>query len=554
MVGGGITGVAVAREAQQRGLKVALVEKRDFSWGTSSRTSKLIHGGLRYLENLELKLVFEALSERTHLLKSVPHLVKPLKFFFPVYRDTEPSKFKLGLGMWLYDLLSLFRAPGFHKNLNASQFSKTFPHLRQEGLQGGFMYYDAMMRDDLLGIQVAREAAASGADLVNYVEATDPIIESGKVSGFHLVDNFGGGERTVRARRVILCGGPWTDLVGSKINREWKNRLKVSKGVHLLFDLKRFPVQDAMVMQNPDDGRISFVIARPDYGDGMVIVGTTDSPVQSSVDNPKIKKEDVDYLMHLLGRYFPELQLTHKDIVSAYVGIRPLVDPNVSAESDEPGSAHDDAGNPQEPSLQKVSREHHIETLSNGVTFVVGGKYTTHRSMAHEVVQEMLKAAAEDESDDSVFAQALKKVAAVNNGQAGAPSWNFDSLRVEAQKEELEFNDRILEEYGDESLEVFRIHQSKTSQSAREWPEAFPMLGTQLRYHIRHSMTLHLNDFYFRRVPLYFARSDHGKPWAEALANIWAEELGLDQARALAEMDRLFEGIDQACEFKAGWK
>ncbi|MEN9723749.1 MAG: hypothetical protein RJB38_1735, partial [Pseudomonadota bacterium] len=275
VVGGGITGAAVARECCSQGLSVALIEKRDFSFGTSSRSSKLIHGGLRYLENFEFKLVFEALSERALLLKTVPHLVRPLPFYFPVYRGDRNGRAILSLGLWLYDLLALFRAPGYHRSLSKKRLLRELPELRGEGLRGGFRYFDASMWDDVLGIELLRDAARRGVAAVNYVEATRPIWEGDRITGFAFQDLEGSRQGVVRARRVILCAGPWTDEVGARLTAErganpetkegrgssganpsWKKWLAPSKGVHLLFDLKRLPLPGAMVMSQPEDGRI----------------------------------------------------------------------------------------------------------------------------------------------------------------------------------------------------------------------------------------------------------------------------------------------------------
>ena len=329
VIGGGITGAAVARDCVSRGLSVALIERRDFSYGTSSRSSKLIHGGLRYLENFEFKLVFEALSERALLLKTVPHMVRPLPFYFPVYEGDRTGRPILSLGMWLYDLLALFRTPGFHRSLSKKKFLKEIPFLKSEGLKGGFQYYDASMWDDVLGVEILRSAAHAGAAVANYVEATQAIWIDGKIKGFRFQDLENGQEGQISAEKVIICVGPWTDEIGESLSKgsptspvQWKKWLAPSKGVHLIFDLKRLSLPGAMVMSHPEDGRISFVIPRPDFGSGVVIVGTTDGSTPSDPDQAVISKGDIEYLLALLNRYFPRLHLTEKDILSAYVGVR----------------------------------------------------------------------------------------------------------------------------------------------------------------------------------------------------------------------------------------
>lgn len=327
VIGGGITGAATARDAASRGLKVALVEKNDFAWGTSSRSSKLIHGGLRYLENMEFDLVFESLAERAHLLKTAPHLVRPLLFYLPVYQSDAHGKAILSLGLWFYDFLALFRSPGIHKNLSRDKMLKQVPILRKEGLKGGFRYYDASMWDDLLAVDTLHSAKVLGAAVANYVEAVTPLWQGKCIKGFKVRDKISSPEEEIdlKAKRVIICAGPWVDELGVTLSPKWQSWLKPSKGIHLLFDLKRIPVPGAVVMNDAESGRVSFVIPRSDFGSGVALVGTTDGPTPADPEKATIDPEDVAYLMNLLTQYFPRLNLKTSDIISAYVGVRPLL-------------------------------------------------------------------------------------------------------------------------------------------------------------------------------------------------------------------------------------
>lgn len=548
IIGGGITGAGVARDAARRGLKVALVERSDFAVGTSSRSSKLIHGGLRYLENFEFGLVFEALSERANLLRTAPHMVRPLKFYFPVYQGDSNGRFVLMCGMWLYDMLSLFRAPGFHKSLSRRRMIKEIPFLKSKGLLGGFSYYDASMWDDVMVVEVLRSAAQSGAAIANYVEATLPLWtktpRGDKISGFKVRDTLGahGGESEtfeIKAHRTIVCAGPWTDELGQRMSRDWKNWLSPSKGVHLIFDLKRIPIQGAMVMSHPVDGRISFVIPRPDFGNGVVIVGTTDGPSPAEPSLADVGAQDVEYLLDLLNRYFPDLGLKASDILSAYVGVRPLV-------------GGDDASIEK---LQKVSREHHIDQGPGRTTVVAGGKYTTYRKMAEEIVEftlERWRADSERERDS----QPPENLRDPNTREPMNPHATPEAkarARLEAAAKKVELPRELLERYGASATEIRDIAQKHPQDggSALPWPEGFPDLGAQLRFSIRHEMTLHLRDFYFRRLPLYASRGDHGLPWAEALSHVWADELGKDIVTRIKELDQLKKEIAERSSWKA---
>lgn len=552
VIGGGITGAATARDATSRGLKVALVERRDFAWGTSSRSSKLIHGGLRYLENLEFPLVFEALSERSHLLKSVPHLVKPLPFYMPIFKEDAHGKFYLGLGMWLYDILSLFRSPGFHKNLSKKRMLRAIPFLKADGLKGGFYYYDASMWDDLLAVETLRSAKGGGAVVANYVEAVSPLWQDGSIKGFKVRDKESPESREIdlRAKRVVVCVGPWVDEIGIKLSSDWKDWLTPSKGVHLIFDLKRIPVPGAMVMSNPDDKRIAFVIPRPDYGAGVAIVGTTDGPTPRDPEKATIEPSDITYLVDLLARYFPKLNLQTSDILSAYVGVRPLMGPLLENNHQERDHKGDDAN----PALHRVSREHFIGTGPGNVVLVAGGKYTTHRTMAKEIVDytlEVWKGNAKKGKAEFPSSMGSSHTRVPVNPRT-MPKAVKESQAV-ASKRGWSIPKGLENRYGAEALDILEINikeiQGSSNLSLKD-PDGFPFLAAQLCHAMRTEMVMHLEDFFLRRVPLFLSRDDHGLPWAEGLSRIWAKEKGGGEAEAREEVKRLKEEIER----RSCWK
>lgn len=548
IVGGGITGAAVARDATTRGLKVALVERKDFAYGTSSRSSKLIHGGLRYLENLEFGLVFEALAERALLLKTVPNMVRPLPFYLPVYRGDLNGPSILSLGLWLYDILALFRAPGAHRRLSKTKILSEIPFLKAEGLKGGFQYFDASMWDDVLAVETVRAACEGGAAVANYVEAVRPLYEGTRITGFALRDQENPAQEIhLKAHRTVICAGPWTDQIGLTLSGNWQRWLKTSKGVHLVFDLKRIPIPGAMVMSHPDDGRISFVIPRPDYGAGVVIVGTTDGPTDVDPDRAAIEPQDVRYLMGLLTQYFPELKLTESDIVSAYVGVRPLMGSTPSsglAGSEGQTNTQGSGQGPQGSSiLQKVSREHHIDRGPGGTVIVAGGKYTTHRRMAEEIVDFTLKVWKQDlkkgEAGLSPLPQKLSRSKTRRPLNPLSTETAIQNCREEASRTGLSIPDELISRYGAEALSVIKIDEEKKETDRVQAPEGFSCLKSQLRHAIRREMVVHLEDFYLRRLPLYASRKDHGWPWAKVLVEVWADELGLSAAQAKLELLRL---------------
>jgi glycerol-3-phosphate dehydrogenase len=553
VIGGGITGVAVARDAASRGLRVALVEREDFASGTSSASSKLVHGGLRYLENFEFKLVFESLSERAHLIRTQPNMVRWLKFYIPVYKTDARGMGLVSIGLWLYDLLSLFRAPHFHQRLSRKQMLAENPWLKSEGLIGGFTYYDASMWDDVMCVENARAARELGAAIAPRVEAIEPVWAPSedpnhsavRIAGFRCRDRFAFGEEgpegefTVRAKRTIICGGPYTDQIGERLLRgapereaaryrdakgHWRHWLKPSRGTHLVFAKGRFPIPGAMLLTNDEDGRISFVIPREDFGPGVVLVGTTDGPAPEDPGGVRAEEEDVEYLMRLITRYFPSLRLTKADILSRYVGVRPLMDPALTGE-----------GAAESGSLSKVSREHHIDRGPGGVTLVAGGKYTTHRTMALEIVDCALETWTEDywkgiaprvpawyqpKTDTPVNSAVTKEAVSEflreplgrQQVEGASPPKNYRLMIPD-----------LVERYGADAREILGIESERPESQPS--PEGFPYLEAQLRHAMRKELVLSLEDFYFRRLPLYLGRKDHADPWIEALAKVWAEEL-----------------------------
>ena len=504
VIGGGITGAGVAWDASSRGYKVALVEMEDFAHGTSSRSSKLVHGGLRYLENYEFPLVFEALSERAYLMQASPHLVRPLPFYMPVYEDSPHSSYLLSAGMWFYDVLSMFRAPGLHQRLSAGISKRMIPGIKKQGLVCTFKYFDASMWDDALVIDVLAKAHSLGACVVSRMKAVKPDFKNDQITEMKLRDELTGKEKTVRFKKLIVCAGVWTDEVGKTLDpKNWENWLAPSRGVHLVFDWKRFPVPGAVTMQI-DDGRIAFVIPRHDYGPGITIVGTTDGPITLPPDQieneTKAIAEDQAYLLDLLSKYFPDLHLTDADVVNHYIGIRPLVRPD---------RGHHGA---KTANLQQVSREHTIDHGPGGSVVVAGGKYTTFRKMAEQIV------------DFAIHEWEFR--APQTNGSLFPPAQPAEIQRAReiARAKGWSISEKLFERYGAEALSIELIHEVDCDQKIKD-PEGFPRLEAQFRYAVRHQMVFTVEDFVRRRQPLYLCRQDHGASWYPLLQKALDEEL-----------------------------
>jgi glycerol-3-phosphate dehydrogenase len=510
IIGGGITGAGVARDAASRGMKVALVEAGDFAQGTSSRSSKLIHGGIRYLENLEFGLVFEALSERRLLFEIAPNLVHPLRFVLPLYKGGRVGMFKMGMGMWLYDALSMFEAPELHERLSPEESLQRLPLLQRRELLGSYVYSDAYMDDDRLVHETLRPASAMGALCVNYVSAEDAEMVDGKVHSIGCIDRLSGKKLRIRGRHFVSTVGPWTDIVGNHLLGQWKKVLRPSKGIHLTFDRKRLQMNHAVVMAA--EKRIVFGIPRHE----MTIIGTTDTDYSGDPDDVGADPSDVHYLLGVAERYFPGAKLTAADIISTYAGVRPLVDDGAETES-------------------KTSREHLILHDSRNITFVAGGKYTTYRLMAEQTVKAALNAFP---IEDQVRFSRSDTKRPLNDKATEA---KMDASLLESSRWATEFGmdqgavEFLIGRHGEEALDLLGLLDS--TQAGRAEDQKLWLL--EARHAIQHTMCLNLTDFYFRRAPLFLARRDHGLELADFLSAVFARDLGWSESTRLTEVEKL---------------
>jgi glycerol-3-phosphate dehydrogenase len=363
VIGGGINGAGIARDATLRGLSVALLERDDFASGTSSRSSRLVHGGVRYLEHGFFHLVFESNRERRILLEIAPHLVRPLQFTWPVYRGARIPRWKLGVGLWLYDLLASFRNVGRHRSLSAAQVLAVEPKLRREGLRGGATYFDAATSDARLTIANVIDAVATGAAALNYAGVESLLLERDRLAGVSVRDQFTRESFEVRARAVVNATGPWTDTISRLEDPASAPAVLGTKGVHIAVPSERVGNRAAVTMLAHADQRVMFVLP----GGTHTVIGTTDTPTEERPDQVRATRADVQYLLDGANAYFPEARLTADDVVCAWAGIRPLI-------------ASGNTGNPA-----GASREHAITVGPRGVIAVTGGKLTTYRSMSEEV-------------------------------------------------------------------------------------------------------------------------------------------------------------------------
>jgi glycerol-3-phosphate dehydrogenase len=366
IIGGGINGVAVARDAALRGLNVCLFEQGDLAGGTSSKSTKIAHGGLRYLRNREFGLVRESQRERLLLRRLLPHLVKPQSFCYPVYRNGPEPVWKVRLGLTVYDLLAGLRNPERHRSLSRTEALHDNPAMRGTELVMAMRYWDDRMDDARICLETALSAELAGAICLNYVRAVSAHRNSS--FGVDFEDVLTGAQGTVQAGAVVNCGGPWADEVLTDVIGTPSRHLTPTKGVHLV--VPRIPGDDALILQNPEDDRTFFAIP----WDDATLIGTTDTCYDGDPTKVCVEQQDIDYLIHAANYYLPHVGLQNSDVIYSFAGLRPLV-------------------SPQHHGLDegKISRRHRVAVAPTGVVTLVGGKYTTFRQMAEDATDALVE-------------------------------------------------------------------------------------------------------------------------------------------------------------------
>ena len=519
VIGGGITGAGVARDAALRGLRVALVEKHDYASGTSSRSSRLVHGGVRYLEHGQLGLVFESSRERRTLQRIAPHLVRPLAFTWPVYRGARVPRWKLSAGLMLYDVLSLFRNQR-HVRLDAREVNVTEPALRTEALVGGARYWDAATDDVRLTLATVLSAQRAGAVALNHAVVVGLQRHEGRVTGATVTSALDGATTTVAATVVVNATGPWSDEIERMAGPPAGAGVRGSKGVHVSVARSKIGNASAVTLTAPQDGRVMFVLPAGRYA----IIGTTDTYDATQPDEVHATRRDVAYLLEAANHYFPDARLTEHDVVSAWAGIRPL-------------AAHGATGAPS-----SASREHSIVQSAPGMLRVTGGKLTTYRSMAAEIVDRVERALGRrpSASPTATLPLAGGDLHDVQEEVAHAVGETGDETLAR----------RLVLAYGSAWHGVWSLtHADPALAVAVE--HGLPYLHAELLHAVTHEQAVTLGDLLIRRTPVAFETRDHGRSAARRIAHVvarwlhWSPE-EVDDAIADydAESMRLFRVLD----------
>jgi len=464
IVGGGINGAAAANLAAERGKKVILVEKQDFASGTSSKSSKLVHGGIRYLEQFHLGLVREALHERHLHIQEVPHLVKPLKFLIPVYRGDRRPLWVMKLGVTLYDFLAGKKNIAKHESLSARAMLAAEPELERAGLSGGVAYYDAQMDDARLCLENVLSAVCKGAVASNYTEVVEWIWEGERVVGAKLRDGLcsTAGLKEVRAAKVICAVGPWTNRVMGLEQPGSDAKVRTTKGMHLVYE--DVLTKHALLIPTRRDNRIFFVIPWR----GHTLIGTTDTDFDGDPDKVEATAEDVAYLIEETQRVFPKFKFDQSKVVATFAGLRPLI-------------MH--GGNPS-----SVSREHSIFQSKGGVIYISGGKYTTYRKIAQDCLKK-------------VFGWRFKENAYPLYGSG------IDSISPEAAARQFSLDQGLVEQlrdkYGVRYVDVLKRIETDPSEGEVLCAH-LPVIRAQLGYAVTVEKARTLEDVLDRRLGMIY--------------------------------------------------
>jgi glycerol-3-phosphate dehydrogenase len=503
VVGGGITGVGAALDATTRGLRVGLIEARDYASGTSSKSSKLIHGGLRYLEMLDFGLVREALRERELLLtRLAPHLVKPVPFLWPLtHRGWE--RLYLGAGLALYDRLGGARSVPSTKHLSHDGVARIAPGLRPGAFVGGVRFYDAQEDDARLVAYVARTAALHGASLATRVAATGFLREGERVVGVTAHDEEAGVDLEIRARRVLSATGVWTDELRELADLGSGTRIRPSKGIHVVVPRERIQLETGLLMRT--EKSVLFIIP---WGPHWII-GDTDTAWDLDRANPTATGADIEYVLEKANGILLE-PLVRADVEGVFVGLRPLV------------------GSSEHADTTRLSRAHTVESPVPGLTTIAGGKYTTYRVMAEDLVDAGTRGLPHVPS--SITAQTPIVGAAGYHAR-----WNQRAVLVASMGLDVARVERLLDRYGDRVDDLAELIRGRR-ELAVPLEDAYEYIGAEVVYACTHEGALRLEDVLARRTRISFETRDRGVACAPAVAALMSGALGWDAARSSSEV------------------
>ncbi|MDE3839214.1 glycerol-3-phosphate dehydrogenase [Bacillus methanolicus] len=523
VIGGGITGAGIALDATMRGMTAALVEMQDFGAGTSSRSTKLIHGGLRYLKQFEVKLVAEVGKERAIVYENGPHVTTPEWMLLPLHKGGTFGKFSTSIGLRLYDFLAGVKKSERRKILNANETLEIEPLIKKEGLKGSGYYVEYRTDDARLTIEVMKKAVEKGAAALNYSKVEKFLYENGKVRGAVVIDQLSGEHYEIRARKVVNATGPWVDEVREKDGSTTGKTVKHTKGVHIVINQSKFPLKQAVYFDTPD-GRMIFAIPR----DGKAYVGTTDTFYDADLASPKITSADRQYLINAIHYMFPETNISVEDIESSWAGVRPLI--------------HEEGKDPSE-----ISRRDEIWESESGLVTIAGGKLTGYRKMA-KIVVDLASEKLQKESGFS-YKECQTKNLPISGGDVGGSS-SFSKYVNEQiangtnnglTDEEAKF---LISMYGSNVPILFDI-AGKQKTFADQYELPLPLFA-QLQYALEHEMAATPVDFFYRRTGMLLFHIAGVRKWKDKAVNYLADYFEWDEQTKMDRMEELEKEMKKA--------
>jgi len=477
IIGGGATGLGTALDSVTRGYKTLLLEKSDFASGTSSRSTKLVHGGVRYLAQMDLLLVAEALRERGLMLRNAPHLTSDQEFVIPVYSWFDVFLYTTGLKF--YDILSGKLSLGKSYFIGRKKVIERLPNIKPDGLKGGIVYHDGQFDDARMAISLAKTIADRGGTLLNYFEVRGLVMnEEGKIKGVKAVDRLSGNEYELLAGLVINSTGVFADDILKMEKPDARHIIKPSQGVHLVLDNSFLRGESALMIPKTDDGRVLFAIP----WHGKTVVGTTDTPLEMVSEEPVALDEEIDFILRNAGKYLVEAP-ERKDILSVFAGLRPL------------------ASDPDNPHATKeISRRHKIIFSESGLLTITGGKWTTYRCMAEETIDEAIKAGALEKR------KCITKSLSIDSAPGQSVSGSFKI-------------------YGKGAIEIEKI-MAGNPETARKISDNLPYTKAEIIWICRNEIPVTLDDMLARRTRSLILDARAAEECAPAVAEIMAAELG----------------------------
>ncbi|MCA9815133.1 MAG: glycerol-3-phosphate dehydrogenase/oxidase [Candidatus Obscuribacterales bacterium] len=532
ILGGGIVGAGVAQDAATRGLSVLLLEMEDFSSGTSSKTTKLIHGGLRYLEQFQFRLTRELCHERSLLEHLAPHLVKDFSFVMPVKEENKWFSYKARAGLTLYDILAgQLTSVRRHEKLSNQEVLEAAPSLNPSRLAGGLRFHDCISDDSRMVIEVIKSAEAAGATIINYMEATDFVRtdDGERITAVIARDRYSGTDIKFGCHACVNATGVWSDKLASKMNPEWKSRIVPAKGVHIMVPLAAFETNTALFLPTKDN-RYVFVVP----WQRALMIGTTDTNYTGPFEDSLPEPEEVDYLLSVVNEYAGSSKLSRADVIAAWAGLRPLVGPADKDMADNSGEA-----------TSTLSREHYLFEGPENVVGLIGGKLTNYRILATHVVDKILEKLPREER---IKAGPSRTHEVMLGGWEDKNGFLTKSAEISAKGRALGVDpaalDHLSSSYGADALKILALIETDPFLGKRITPDYPPILA-EVVFVVKNEMALSLEDILFRRIRLGLVNQEQCQLAAAKVARLVQGVSGWDDQRTQMEINALMTTLDK---------